>query len=180
MVDFKILFNLAKSYFYTIVVGIVILLLGFSLGIIAKKLLQKILKEIEINKIMTRIGIKYNLEKGISSIVSYIIYLVTIIFFLEQFGIVSIVIYLLVGAFLMLIILTVVVGLKDVIPNFIAWLMLQRKGRVRVGKRVNIKEICGQVEKVGYLETEIMTERGDVLYIPNSLFLKTKFWIKKD
>ena len=44
----------AQSYFYTIVVGIVILLAGFGLGILAQKLLYKLLQEIGLNKIMNQ------------------------------------------------------------------------------------------------------------------------------
>lgn len=162
-----------------IAVGIVILLIGFGIGILVKKILQKVLAEIGLNKVMGKVGISHNLEKWISSIVSYAVYLFTIIFFLDHLGIRSIVLYLFVGAILMLIILTFIVGLKDVIPNFIGWLVIQKKGRIKEGRRVEVREISGLVEKVGYLETEIKTESGDILYVPNSLFLKSKFRLRK-
>ena len=160
--------KLAQEYFYTIAVGIGILLIGLALGVLVKKLVFRILKEIELNKIMSRVGVTYNLEHWISSILSYLVYLVTMIFFLEQLGITSIVLILILGA----------VGLKDVIPNFVAWVLLQRKGRMIEGHHVNVREIGGRVERIGFLETEIRTENGDLLYVPNSLFLKSKFWVK--
>ncbi|PIN76494.1 hypothetical protein COV17_02215 [Candidatus Woesearchaeota archaeon CG10_big_fil_rev_8_21_14_0_10_36_11] len=168
-----------KSYLVDIVGAIAILIIGFALGILIKKVLYRILHEIELNNGMAKVGITYNLEKGVSSIISYIIYLVTIVMFLDQLGLRSIVLYIIVGAVLMIIILTILVGVKDIVPNFVAWFLLQRKGRIKEGKRVEIKEISGTVEKVGYLETEIRTERGDTLYVPNNLFIKSKFWIKK-
>ena len=170
----------AQGYFKTVTVGIVILLIGFGLGILTKKLLNKILKEIGLNKVMSKVGITYNLEKWVSNIVSYVIYLVFIVIFLNQLGITSIVIYIVLGAVLMLIILTFLVGLKDVIPNFIGWLAIQKKGKIKEGHKINIKEIYGTIEKVGYLETEIKTDNGDILYVPNSLFLKSKFRLKKE
>jgi small conductance mechanosensitive channel len=172
------LVGIVQSYFYQVVLGIVILLIGFGLGILVKKFLYRVLKEVEINKLMRKVGITLNVEKSVSSLASYLIYLITIVFFLDQLGITSIVLYLVVGAILMLLILTFLVGLKDVIPNFVAWLILQKRGRVYVGKRVSVKEISGVVEKVGYLETEIKTEGGDTLYVPNSLFMKSKFWLR--
>jgi small-conductance mechanosensitive channel len=87
--------------------------------------------------------------------------------------------YIVVGAILMLIILTFLVGLKDIIPNFMAWIILQRKKNIRVGTRIEVKNINGHVEKIGYLETEIKTDQGDILYVPNSLFLKSKVWVRK-
>ncbi|HLC51931.1 MAG TPA: mechanosensitive ion channel domain-containing protein [Candidatus Nanoarchaeia archaeon] len=171
-------FELAKEYLYSIVAGIGILLIGFALGMLAKKLIYRILKEIELNKIMNKVGVTYDLEKWVSAIISYLIYLITIVFALNQLGITSIVLYIVVGGLMMLAILTLLVGLKDVIPNFVAWILLQRKGRVIEGHHINVREIAGQVEKFGFLETEIRTENGDLLYVPNSLFLKSKFWVK--
>lgn len=170
--------ELIKSYFWNLITALIILLVGFSLGLLAKKLLQKIFKEVELNRIMLRVGFKQNIEYWVSSILSYIIYLITIVFFLNALGITSIVLYLLVGAILMLLILTFLVGLKDVIPNFIGWFYLQRKNNIKVGREINIREIKGRVEKIGYLETEIKTESDDILYVPNALFLRSKVKMK--
>ncbi len=172
-------FQLVEQYLVKVVIGIVILLIGFGIGVLAKKITYRIFKEIKLNNIFSSLGITTNLEKGVSNIISYVIYLITIIFFLDHFNIRSIVLYLIFGAVLMLIILTFLVGLKDVIPNFVAWLIIQQKDKVKEGRHVNVKEISGIVEKIGYLETEIKTDRGDILYVPNSLFVKTKFWIHK-
>ncbi len=169
----------ARTYVMDIVVGIIILLVGFGLGVLAKKLVYRILKEVHLNRVMSNVGVTADLEKAISTIVMYLIYLFTIVFFLDHFGITSIVIYLVAGGVLALLILTFLVGLKDVIPNFVAWVLLQRKGKVVTGRHVDVREISGVVEKIGYLETEIRTERGDTLYVPNSLFLKSKFWVRK-
>src|SRR3989338_2896313 len=170
--------NTTKSYFSLIVEGVIILMVGFALGILVQKLLGKVLKEVELNHIASKLGITYNLEKWISVILSYVIYLVFIVFFLNHLGITSIVLYLILGAVLMLLILTLIVGLKDVIPNFVAWLLLQRKNAIKEGKNIDIREIAGRVERIGYLETEIRTDNGDILYVPNALFMKSKFKVK--
>ena len=169
----------AQFYFSLIVEGVIILLVGFILGFLAQKLLTKVFREIELNQLMGKVGITTNLEKGVSLIVSYVIYLVFIVFFLDHLGIGNIVVYLVLGAVLMLLILTFIVGLKDVIPNLVAWLILHKDEKITVGRRVEVKEISGRVERIGYLETEIITEYGDTLYVPNTLFLKSKFKVKK-
>ena len=172
--------NGIKDYFNQIIVSIVILLAGFGLGILVKKILFKLFKEIELNNIMSKVGVMTDLEKWVSSILSYVVYLLTIVLFLDQLGIESIVLYLISGAILMLVILTALVGLKDIIPNFIAWLVLQKRGKIKPGTRVEIREIAGVVEKVGFLETEIRTDNDDILYVPNSLFLKSKLKVKRN
>ncbi len=178
MVEGTSVVEAAQSYFYTIIVGMVILIIGFAVGILAKKVVQRLLREMELNKMVSKVGITYNLEWWISSLVSFLIYLVTIVFFLNQLGITSIILYLITGGILLLVILTFVVGLKDVLPNFFAWIVLQRKGKVQEGKRIEVQEISGIVEKVGFLETEIKTDNDDLLYVPNTLFLKSKLKVK--
>ncbi len=178
MIETSTIIDTAKEYIYTIILSTVILLVGFILGILAKKFIYRILKEIELNTILKVIGIRTDLEKWISSIISYLIYFITLIFFLEQLQIASIVLYLIAGGIFTLLILTFIVGIKDTIPNFVAWIILQRKNHLKVGMEIEIKEIAGEIEKIGCLETEIRTKHDDILYIPNSLFLKSKFKIK--
>ena len=167
--------EVASKYFYEVVTAIIILFIGFGLGILVKKLLARLLKEVGLNKVMAKVSITQDVEKGISIGVSSLIYVITIIIFLRQLGLQSVVLYLILGAVLMLMILTLMVGLKDVIPNLVGWVALQRKGTIKEGRRVQIREIEGVVEHIGYLETEIKTEQGDILCVPNSLFMKSKY-----
>lgn len=170
----------AQSYFYDVTLGIAILFIGFALSIIVKKVVFKILKGAELNKVVIKVGIRHDLEKWISSLAAFIIYLITIVFFLNYLHITSVVLYLIIGAVLMLLILTFIVGLKDILPNFVAWVIIQKRELVHEGRKIEVKEISGIVEKVGYLETEIKTENGDTLYVPNALFLKSKMRVKKE
>ncbi len=167
-------FETVQTYFYTVIIGVIILLVGFGIGILAKKIILRLLREMELNRIMSKVGITNNVERAVSSIISYVIYLITIVVFLRRLGIDSIVLYLILGGVLTLIILAFLVGLKDIIPNLIGWIYLQRHEKIKEGRFVEIREIAGTVEKIGYLETEIQTERGDILYVPNCLFLKNR------
>src|SRR3989338_8779812 len=118
------LLQTAESYVYNLTIGFIVLLVGLGLGVLLKKIVLKILQEIELNKVFGKVGLTYDLERWISSIVSFVIYLITLVVFLNQLGITSIVLYLIVGAILMLIVLTFIVGLKDVIPNLVAWFVI--------------------------------------------------------
>lgn len=170
----------AQSYFYDITFGVALLFIGFAIGIIVKKIVYKMLKSMELNKVTSKAGINHDLEKWISSLASFMIYLITIIIFMNHLGITSTVLYLITGAVLMLLILTFIVGLKDVIPNFVAWIVIQKRELIHEGRKIDIREITGVVEKIGYLETEIKTENGDTLYVPNYLFLKSKMRVRKE
>lgn len=164
----------AQNITSSIIVAIIILLVGFGIGVLAKRGLLRLFQEIELNKTVQKIGVSLNVEQGISWLVSIVIYIVTIILFLNRLGVTSIVLWIVLGAVFLLLITTFVVGIRDLIPNLIAWFMITRKKKLHPGKRITVREVSGVIERIGYLETEIKTDQGDILYVPNSLFLRSK------
>jgi MscS family membrane protein len=166
--------NIGNEYLYPFLVGVVILLIGLILGIVIKKIIVRVLNEIEFNSLIRKIGIKRDFTNWIGSLSSYLIYLITFIFLLSYYHVENIALYVFLIALILLIILTFIVGLKDIIPNLIGWLYVIKSNKIAVGKKIKIAEIEGVVEKIGYLETEIKTENNDILYIPNALLIKRK------
>ncbi len=161
-----------QSYTDLIIMAIVILIVGLTFGLLTKKLLYRLLKEIELNKVAAKGGIGWDVENLISSIISYMIYLATAIFFLSYLGIGWWIIYLILGGIVILLVLTVLVGIKDAPANFIGWIVAKRKNKLKKGKKIDVNGISGIIEKTGLLKTIIRTERGDLLYVPNALFRK--------
>lgn len=166
--------NTAKSLLNQIAVGIVILITGLALGLLVQKVALRLLQEIEFNKIISRTGLNYNAEYWISSLLSYIIYLSTIILVLNQLGIRSLVIYLIAAGTIILIILTFIAGIKDIIPNLLGGAYLRRQQKLKEGHWLELPEVSGTVQHIGYLETEIKTKKGEVLHVPNALFSRKK------
>lgn len=166
--------NTAESLLNQAAVGIVILIVGLALGLLAKKVTFRILQEFEVDRIMNTLGFAYNAERWISSLLSYAIYVVTVILFLDQLGIRSVVMYTVAAGIMLLAILTAVVGLKDILPNFWGWIYARRQKLLRIGYHINLPEVAGIVQRIGYLETEIKTRKGEVLHLPNALFSKKK------
>ncbi len=166
--------NTAESLLNQMAVGIVILIAGLALGLLVKKFSFRILQQIELNRNMNKLGFAYNAEQGISSLLSSAIYFFTIILFLDQLGIRFLVIYLAAAGMIMLVLLTFMVGLKDVLPNFRGWIYVRRQKSFKEGQQIELPEVAGRVQHIGYLETEIKMKKGDVLHVPNSLFLKNK------
>jgi len=162
----------AQSYFYAIITSIAILLIGFGAGILAKKLFQRLLEEIKLNQMIFKANINYDIENIISSLIMYLIYLITIILSLNQLGITSIVGYILIGLVLLLVVLALFVFIKDFLPNFHGWLKKGRK--LKQGQKLEFGQISGAVETVGLMETIIRTTQGDLLHVPNLLFVKEK------
>jgi small-conductance mechanosensitive channel len=167
------------NYIYKGVVAVVILIVGFALGLIVKKILFKVLHEIELNHLAKKLGVYYNVEKGFSVLASYFIYFLTLLFFFNSLGITSLVVIVIVGAIILLIVVGFLLGLKDVIPNFISGFILYRKNFLRIGKTIKVDNIEGVIEKFNFTETEIKTEAGDKIYLPNYLLVKKKVWLEK-
>jgi small-conductance mechanosensitive channel len=169
----------AQMYIYDLSLGIIILLIGLIIGILAKKIIYRLLREVRFNNLMKKIRLNYDWEKGLSLIIPAFIYLITLILFLNHLGITSVVIYLISGALLILLALAIIVGMKDVIPNLVGGITLRWRGQLEEGKKIEIKNVSGMVQKIGLMETEIKTEKGDLLYLPNSIFVNNNMKIKK-
>ncbi|MBS3123036.1 mechanosensitive ion channel [Candidatus Woesearchaeota archaeon] len=174
-----------QEFIYRIITSIIILLTGFGIGIFINKALRRLFEELKLNQLVSRIYINFNLELWISRLASYFIYLGTFIFFLNYLNIELAALYLFLGAVILLLVIFFIAWLKDVLPNYSGWLLLKEKGPIAMGSYLQIGEtdvsgISGIIEKSGWLETRIKTKKGDILHIPNSLFLNSKFTISKD
>lgn len=175
---FPEIINTAQSYLYRISVAIIILLGGLVFGILVKKLGLRLFEEIKLNQLTLKFRKGYNLEVIVANGISYLIYFLAFIFFFDSLGLRSLVIYFLILIILVLFILSSLVGVRDLLPNLMGWFYLKQKGLVKIGKIVEINGISGKVEKIGLIETRIKTEKGDWLYLPNSLFYKKEVLVK--
>ena len=167
------------KFFTNIVVAVIILLVGFIIARIASKLIQKILHEIELNKIIKKAGLKLALEEIIHNFIKYFIYFITVIWALSELGLTTTVLNFLSLAVLVLIVISILLAIKDFIPNAFAGFMIYQKSILQKGNKISIDGIKGEVEKITLIETEIKTKTGDIIHIPNSFITKKKLTIKK-
>lgn len=171
------IFSIAGDYFLRAAGAVVILLVGLVIGLVVRKVLKKVLKEIELDKTIKKLGKDYSLEKKISSLAAYLVYLITLFLVLEQLRVTSVVLYIILGAVLLLVGLTFFIGIKDFLPNLIGGIIVYRKG-YKVGRKIKVNgRVEGKIEKMGLLEMEVKTEKGDKIYVPNSLLIKSKVWM---
>ena len=180
------LLTLENSYIYVrqmlsglltnMIVAIVILLVGFIIGKILGRLTQKILHEVEVNRILKKAtSVKVNLESIVAHFVTYFIYFIAIIMALNQLGLTTTILYIISIAIIALIVLSVFLGIKDFFPNMIAGFFIYSKRFVERGDVIEVKGITGKVERISLVETTLKTKNGDLIYIPNSMFTKEQF-----
>jgi len=171
-------FNIS-AVFNNVVAAIVVVLIGFILGKVASRFVQKFLHEAELDKILKRAGAKVGFEETLSHVVEYSIYFITIVFALNQLGITTTVLYILAVALIAVFVLSVFLSIKDLVPNFMAGLTIHKRGLFKEGSNVSINEITGKVIKLSLLETRIKTKKKDIISIPNAIVIRSKIKVKK-
>lgn len=153
----------------------IILLIGFIIGKLFGKLAGRILHEVEIDSILSRAaGTAIKLEHGISVCITYLIYFVTIIMVLNQLGVTTTVLQMLLGAVIIIIIISIVLAIKDFVPNAFAGLYIYRHKLIKEGERIKVKGIEGIVTHINLIETKLKTKDGDIVYMPNSAITSTE------
>jgi len=165
--------EILSSVFTKLVVAVIIVLIGLVLGKILGKFVQKALHEIELNKILKNAaGIKISIEEIISAFVTYFIYFIFIMMALNQLGITTVVLHMISGAILIIIIISILLSIKDFMPNMFAGLFIHQKRFIKEGDVLKVDNTEGRVIHINLVETKIETKKGDIIYIPNSLLTK--------
>jgi len=171
--QFNTLLQTFNKSIFSIIGAIAILLLGLVIGRFLSKLTQRILHELEINKIIKKTtGSPLPLEQIISSITKYVIYFIAIILALNQIGLSSKILLVILTIFLILIVAFIILALKDFIPNIIAGFTIQQKAFFKKGDQIKIKRMEGKVIDITITETKIKTKDNEIIIIPNSLITK--------
>jgi len=145
---------------------IIVAILIISLAIRLSKLLT--------NLILPGIYHRYNLDKGtqftFDRIVHYSIMIIAILMSLNTVGINLSALTVFAG------ILSVGIGfgLQNIASNFISGIILLFERPIKVGDRVVIENITGDVEKINMRATIIKTGLNEHIIVPNSYFLQQK------
>ncbi len=162
-----------------LIVAVVIILIGFIVGKVCERIVQKLLHELEVDRLMQKTGIKISFETILSNLAAYLIYFIAVIMALNQLGLTTIILYIVLGGVIILIIVSTLLAIKDYIPNMIAGFFIFRRGMFKEGNKVKVDGTEGRVKKIGLIETEILTSKKDKIFIPNSLMVKSKVVVKK-
>lgn len=160
------------------IIAVLIFLLGFIFGKLVGRVIRRLLNEIELNKFIKRTtGLSIAIEEAVSLMVSYSIYFFTFVISLDQLGLTSIIFYMLTAALLLILVISFFLGVKDFFPNVMAGLYVHQK--VRVGDNIYLDKITGEVINTDLIQTQVRTKSGDLIYIPNSMLLKSKIKLKR-
>lgn len=171
--------SIFSGFLSKLVVAVIILLIGFIIGKLVGRLVQKLLHELELDKILEKARLKITLESTLGMIVSLIIYFIAIVMALNQLGLTTVILYIIIGGAILLILISTVLAIKEFIPNLISGFFIHKKGYFKEGDRIKIKGVEGKIKRINLIETEIVTKKKDVIFIPNSLLVKVAVMVKK-
>ncbi len=153
--------------------SITILLLGLVIGRFLSKLTAKIVKEIELNKIIKgTTAFKLPLEQILSSTIRYVIYFISLILALNYLNLTKTIFYIVLALILATLIAFIIVSIKDFIPNIISGIILNKKRSLKIGDKIEVQNTKGKILEINLVETKIETSEKDIIWIPNSILLK--------
>ncbi len=165
--------DLLSTVYLNLAVAIILLLAGLIIGRLAGRLIHKILEEVELNKLLRKAaGIRFGVDEIISHLVSYAIYVIAIIMALDQIGVASAFLKIISLAIIIIIIASIVLGIRDFFPNILSGIFIAQKRLLSKGDKVRIGDIEGNIIDINIMETRIVTRKGDIIYMPNSILSK--------
>lgn len=177
------LFNAVQSYLSNIIVALVMVLAGFIVARLADRGLHRLLLRIGFDDRMYKIfGRRRRYARATRLTVVRIIYVVTVLLALSRLNLSGFVITTVLAILVIIVLVSFVLAGIEVIPNITARAEILHK-RISPGDKVIVEDdtgkISGTIQDITFTDVHIKRTNGDIIYIPNSRFLKTKVTKKK-
>lgn len=123
-----------------------------------------------IRKVLTRKQVDASLTEALGTVLRYLIVALGIIVILQSAGINLTSLNVLVGA----IGVGLGFGLQNVTSNFVSGLIVLFERPVRIGDRIQVADVVGQVREVGARATLLVTDDNVTVIVPNSQLISER------
>lgn len=158
------LFHLGENPFTTKTLLLLVLSL-FLLFYISSKI-----RKILVHKVFPRYDLDIGVSQSIATIVRYLLIVVGLIIIFQTTGIDLSALGLLVGALGV----GIGFGLQNVTNNFISGLIILFERPIKVGDRIEIDDLAGNIVDISARATTIITNDNIAVIVPNSDFINTR------
>lgn len=153
----------AWQVFNSFLLFIIILFIGFIIGKLIGLFVYRTMKELDIKKVLKKLGIKNFNHFLFGKLVSYFVYLLSIFIALKTVRLDRLVVYVILIIAFLIILMALIINIINYIPNIIGANKL--KNKLKVGQKVNINGIKGEVNKIG-ADVELTDVNGDTIHLP--------------
>jgi len=149
----------AKITLWTLIYFLALLLLLFYLTAKARKLL--------VERVLIRTKLDVGAQQAVGSITRYVFLLVGLLIILQTVGINLTTLNVIAGA----VGIGVGFGLQNIASNFISGLIILFERPIKVGDRIVVGDVEGDVIEIGARSTTVVTNNQIAIIVPNSMFI---------
>ena len=158
------LFSMGES---KLTIGLVLgLLISFIVLFVGSEWIRRIL----VHKVLNRYQIETGTRQSIGTIIKYLLILVGIVSILQTSGVDLSAFGILAGA----IGVGIGFGLQNVTNNFISGLIILFEQPIKIGDRIEVGDVSGDVVKISARSTTIVTNDNISIIVPNSQFIDSQ------
>lgn len=125
------------------------------------------LKNWVVNRLLVRSQIEIGIRQAIGSILRYIFIVVGFLIILQTAGIDLTALNILAGA----VGIGVGFGLQNIANNFISGLIILFERPIKIGDRIEVDDVAGDVVTIGARSTTVVTNDNIAIIVPNSKFI---------
>jgi small-conductance mechanosensitive channel len=159
--------------------ALLILFIGLIIGRISGVLLKRVLHSINTDKNVRRVlNVKLSFEKLLSQILSWLVYVATIIMALNHLGLTTAILTIITAVLIIILALSLLLAVRDMLPNLFAGITIKYRRDFAKGDRIKVKNVDGVVEEINLLSTKVSLGT-DLIVLPNSIFQKEGYQVKK-
>lgn len=146
------------------------LVLGLLISFIVLFVVSEWIRRILVHKILNRYQIETGIRQSIGTIVKYVLILAGIFSILQTSGVDLSAFGILAGA----IGVGIGFGLQNVTNNFISGLIILFERPIKIGDRIEVGDVTGDVVKISARSTTIITNDNISIIVPNSQFIDSQ------
>jgi small-conductance mechanosensitive channel len=144
-------------------ISIIWVIVFITLLLIATRFIRNYL----LGRLLRKTGIDIGIQHAITTITTYVIIVIGLVILLQTAGIDLTTLNVLVGALG----IGVGFGLQNIVNNFISGLIILLERPIKIGDRIEVGTIEGDVIKIGGRSTTVLTNDNISVIVPNSKFI---------
>jgi small-conductance mechanosensitive channel len=163
---------LSIDFISNIAFALVIMLVGFAVGRLVGVAFFKLLEGIELNKGLKNFAIRgFDTSRAIGNLVSWIIYIISVIVALVSLGVFREVLFGLIYFVAFVFVGSIILGFFFALPNFFAAFKVKKMG-LKKGDLVLVNTVRGELVHIGYFNTRIKGLKNELFMVPNKIVKK--------